>query len=80
MNIGAEYIQLFENLVIPDTIFQCAVSKKCNQVIYAGEKNQYFYPNDGMIKDLEAFYHTSAIKQQALELMVKFDLANDNVW
>lgn len=80
MNKGAEYTQWFEDLIVPDEIFQSSVSKKCNYEIFAGEKNQYFHPYEEIIKDLEALYQTSAIKQQALELMVKLDLENQDVW
>jgi len=67
-------------LLIPDSLIQPTVNKKCNRLIVGDGGKSYTRPNENLYKDLKSIAGNSIFNKEALLLHVQLTLEHHDVW
>lgn len=80
LNKGSEIVQYFEDYIEAEKLIQCSLSKRVSRIMVGDSTGNYFYPNEKMCADLQAFAGIPVFRCRAAVIRVDLELENHRVW
>jgi uncharacterized protein DUF6933/pRiA4b ORF-3-like protein len=80
LNKSCEAVKIYSNFIDPSNIYQTEVSYRCGYFLVGQGKNDYIFPREKLVEDLNDCFDGHSLKCTAVVLKITLDLVNAKCW